>query len=159
MVTRARHHTDRRRAVRRGVLVLAGTALVAAGAAAPAVTSASTTRMTEDVALKLVRKSGSSFTHRGSVKGTVPGSASASTTLKGLTLSGTVSVRTKHGTLRIRIRGTARSNDLRSKFDGKATIAGGTGRYRRARGSGTFSGVVNRRTWAATIRATGSLTT
>jgi hypothetical protein len=140
-----------------GVLLIAGVACV--GLAAPAPASAGTQRVTENVALKLVKKTGSSFRHRGSVTGTVPGSATSSTTLKGLTLSGTVSIRTKHGTLRIRIRGTARSNDLRSKFDGSARMAGGTGRYKRARGSGRFTGVVNRRTWAATIKATGSLTT
>ena len=68
-------------------------------------------------------------------------------------------MRAKGGTLRLKVRGTARSGGLRSKFDGTATMAGGTGRYAKARGKGTFTGVVNRRTWAATLDARGSLTT
>jgi hypothetical protein len=35
------------------------------------------------------------------------------------------------------------------------SVAGGTGRYAHARGRGTFSGTVNRRSWAATVTARG----
>jgi hypothetical protein len=142
---------------RRGALLAACVACF--GLTVSETAAAGTSRVTENVKLTLVKKSGSAFTHRGSVTGSVPGSASARTTLKGLSLSGVVSIRTSHGTLRITIRGTARSNGLRSKFDGSATMSGGTGRYKHARGTGRFEGVVNRSTWAATIRATGSLTT
>ena len=73
-------------------------------------------------------------------------------------LKGTVTITTKQGQLRLKIDGRARSLELRTKFNGTAAIAGGTGRYAHASGSGTFSGVVNRNTWATTLDATGSLT-
>jgi hypothetical protein len=157
--TRAPTPDGSRRSRRRAVptaLAVAGLALV--GAVAAPVASARTMSVTENFTLKLAKKSGTTLEHRGSATGTVPGSARSRITLSSLSMNGTVTVVTKSGTLNLRIRGTARSGGLRSKFDGTATMAGGTGRYRKARGSGRFTGVVNRSTWAATIRATGSLT-
>lgn len=133
-------------------------ALVAAGVAAPGA-SAGTQRVSENVSLRLVKKSGSSFTHRGRATGTVAGSVSSRMRLDSLSITGTVTVRARGGSLNLRIKGRARSGGLRSKFSGSATMAGGTGRYAHARGRGSFSGVVNRQTWAATIKASGSLTT
>lgn len=129
-----------------------------AGAAMPATTTAATATVSETVNLKLTKKSGSKLSHRGTATGTIPGSATAQSTLRGLKLNGTVTIKTKRGDLRIKISGTARSSGVRTKFDGSATMDGGTGIYRRARGTGKFSGIVNRSTWAATIRATGKLT-
>jgi hypothetical protein len=128
------------------------------GAVLPNSASAKTVSITENVSLKLTKKSGSTLNHRGAATGTIPGSATARSTLRGLKLTGTVTIRTKRGDLRIKINGTARSSGVRTKFDGTATMAGGTGTYRRARGSGRFQGVVNRSSWAASIRATGKLT-
>lgn len=113
---------------------------------------------TEHVTLKLVKKTGTSFRHQGRATGTIAGSVTSRITLSSLSISGTVTVRAKDGTLRLRMRGTARSSGLRAAFDGTATMAGGTGRYAKARGGGTFEGVVNRRTWAVTLNARGSMT-
>lgn len=128
-----------------------------AGATLPATAAARTLSITENVSLKLQKKVDAKLTHRGTVTGTIPGSARASSTLRGLKLSGTVTVVTKQGTLRIKINGRARSSGVRLKFDGTATMDGGTGTYRHARGTGRFDGVVDRSDWSATIRATGKL--
>ena len=128
-----------------------------ASAAVPTGAAAKTVSISENVSLKLVKKSGSKLTHRGTATGTIPGSASAQSTLRGLKLAGTVTIKTKRGDLRIKINGAARSSSVRTKFDGTATLTGGTGRFRNARGKGKFSGVVNRQTWAATLQATGTL--
>ena len=117
-----------------------------------------TSALAEHVQLQLVKKTGTHFRHRGTATGTVRGTVSSVITLDSLSVVGTVTVATRRGRLRLRVSGTARSGGLRSRFDGTARVTGGTGRYARARGRGTFRGVVNRRTWAATIDASGTLT-
>ncbi|WP_324911034.1 autotransporter [Baekduia sp.] len=128
---------------------LAAGATVAARAAAPA---------REHVSLSLVRKSGTDFRHQGTATGVVPGRVTSRIRLRALSLSGTVTIRAKRGTVQLRIDGTTRSGGVRSRFEGSAILTAGTGRYAKAKGRGTFTGVVNRRTWAATIDAQGSLT-
>lgn len=133
-------------------------ALVCLLVMAPSGAAARTQSITEDVRMTLVKKSGLSFQHRGTARGTIPGSVRSKMTMDGLSMEGVVTIVAREGSLRIKVRGTARSGGLRTKFDGTATLAGGTGRYRKARGKGRFSGVVNRQTWAGTLRATGTLT-
>jgi hypothetical protein len=139
-------------------------ALVSASGAAGASSSASRTpkaqKVSEHVSLRLVKRTGSTkFEHVGRASGTVAGPVRSVITLAhAVVLQGTVTVTTKQGQLRLKINGRARSLELHTKFDGTATIAGGTGRYAHAGGSGTFSGVVDRSSWATTIDATGSLT-
>jgi hypothetical protein len=122
--------------------------------------TARATKVSEHVALKLVKRTGSTkFEHTGRATGTVAGSVRSSITLThSVVLRGTVTISTASGKLRLKVDGRARSIALRSKFDGTARIAGGTGRYAHANGAGTFKGVVNRSTWAATIDAAGSFT-
>jgi hypothetical protein len=152
-------------ATRRGrcasTAIAAGLAVVVtySAPAEPVARTARTVPAIEHVTLTLVKKTGTKFQHKGRATGTVAGSVTSQITLTSLSIAGTVTVRAKGGTLQLKVRGTARSGGLRSKFDGTATMAGGTGRYAGARGKGTFTGVVNRRTWAATIDAHGSLTT
>lgn len=130
-----------------------------AGALASAPHAAGTRQMTEHVSLKLVKRTGSTrFEHSGSAKGTVSGSVRSKITLThSVVLRGTVTITTRSGQLRMKVDGRARSLELRTKFSGSATVAGGTGRYAHAHGAGRFNGVVNRDTWAATIDAAGSL--
>jgi hypothetical protein len=111
----------------------------------------------EHVQLSLVKKTGTHFRHRGTAIGTVRGTVTSQITLDSLSLAGTVTLSARGGTLRLRINGTARSGGLRSRFEGRAKVVGGTVRYAHASGGGTFTGVVNRRTWAATIDASGML--
>ncbi|MFA4927878.1 MAG: autotransporter [Patulibacter sp.] len=143
---------------RASALVATLAAVGLAGATVPAGATAKTVSISESVSLKLTKKSNSKLSHRGTATGTIPGSATAQSTLRGLKLNGTVTIKTKRGDLRIKINGTARSSNVRTKFDGTATMDGGTGIYRKARGTGKFDGIVNRSSWAATIRATGKLT-
>jgi hypothetical protein len=114
----------------------------------------------EHIALKLVKRTGSTrFEHAGRATGTVSGSVRSQITLThSVVLRGTVTITTSRGKLRLKVDGRARSIGLRSKFSGSAAIAGGSGRYVHAKGTGTFSGVVNRSTWAATLDASGSFT-
>ncbi len=125
---------------------------------APSDASARTVSVTEDVRLSLAKKSGLSFEHRGTARGTFSGSVRSKMTMDALWVTGVVTIATRGGSVNLKIRGTAKSGGLRSRFDGTATMAGGTGRFRKARGKGKFSGVVNRQTWAVTLRATGKLT-
>jgi hypothetical protein len=132
----------------------------AGGATASGSHAASSMKVTEHVALKLVKKTGSTkFQHSGRATGTVAGSVRSIITLShSVVLRGTVTITTSRGKLRLKVDGRARSLELRTRFNGSATIAGGSGRYAHAHGTGTFDGVVNRSTWAATIDATGSFT-
>ncbi|WP_320672813.1 hypothetical protein [Patulibacter defluvii] len=127
-----------------------------ASIAAPAPVAAGG-KMTETVALKLVRKSGSDMVHSGTARGNVNGSVRSNLRISSLKLTGTATVRNRRGTIKFRFNGRARSSDVRTKFDGSVRVTGGTGAYRRASGSGRFDGIVNRRTWAASLRVVGSL--
>ncbi len=128
------------------------------GAWATAGHAASPTAVREHVTLKLVKRTGSTgFEHTGRATGTVSGSVRSRITLThSVVLRGTVTIATTRGKLRLKVDGRARSIGLRSRFSGSASIDGGSGRYAHAKGSGSFSGVVNRSTWAATIDASGS---
>jgi hypothetical protein len=133
------------------VLVLASTA-GAAGGDRP---------LKERLDLTLVKKTdgGTTFAHKGRASGALVGSVTSRITIKhSVELKGTATIKTRTGTLRMKIDGRARSLGLRVKFTGKATIFGGSGRYKDAEGSGTFTGVVNRSTWHATIDAKGTFT-
>jgi hypothetical protein len=112
----------------------------------------------EHVTLKLAKRTGSTgFEHTGRATGTVSGSVRSRITLThSVVMRGTVTITTSRGKLRLKVDGRARSIGLRSRFSGSAAIAGGSGRYAHAKGTGTFSGVVNRSTWAATLDASGS---
>lgn len=126
--------------------------------AAPGGQAAKAMAVDEHVALKLVKRTGATgFQHTGRATGTVAGSVRSRITLAhSVVLRGTVTITTGRGKLRLKVDGRARSIGLRSRFSGSATIAGGSGRYAHAKGTGTFTGVVNRSTWAATIDASGS---
>ena len=71
-------------------------------------------------------------------------------------LKGTVTISAAAGKVRMQVDGRARSLGLRPRFNGTAKMTGGTGKYAGASGTGKFTGVVNRRTWHATLDATGS---
>jgi hypothetical protein len=151
---------DHRRAV---VLVTAllvpGGLWAVAGAPASPPRASHQQKVTEHVVLKLVKRTGSTkFQHTGRASGTASGSVRSKLTLThSVVLRGTVTITAKQGKMRLKIDGRARSLELRSKFTGSASVIGGTGRYAHAKGNGTFTGIVNRGTWAATLDATGSM--
>lgn len=112
----------------------------------------------EHVDLTLVKRSGSTkLEHKGRATGTVNGSVTSKITIShSVVMRGTVTISASGGKIRLKVNGRARSIGARSKFNGSATISGGTGKYDGATGTGTFKGVVNRRTWHVTLDATGS---
>jgi hypothetical protein len=117
-------------------------------------------KMKEHVTLKIVKRTGSTkFEHAGRATGTVQGPVVSKITLShSVVLRGTVTIDSSHGKLRLKVDGRARSIAVRTKFNGTATVVSGTGRYAHASGKGTFTGVVNRTNWNATIDASGSMT-
>jgi hypothetical protein len=129
--------------------------LVAAGSA---VATAAQRSVKEHIDLVLVKKSGTTkFEHKGRASGTLVGTVRSQITIThSVVLGGTVTITTRTGKVRMIVNGRARSLGLRTKFTGKAVIAGGSGRYAHAKGTGQFTGVVNRSSWHATIDATGS---
>ena len=122
--------------------------------------ASSTKSVKEHVDLKLVKKTGASkFQHSGRASGTFNGTVTSKITIEhSVVLRGTVTISTGRGSVRMKVDGRARSLSLRTKFEGAATITGGTGHYAHAKGTGRFSGVVNRGTWHVTLDATGSFT-
>lgn len=141
----------------KGRRTAAGLALLSL--AVPAVAAGATDRpVKEHVDLSLVKRSGlSKFQHKGRATGTVAGSVRSRITIThSVVLKGTVTITTPSGQMRMDVDGRARSLGLRTKFAGSAKIVGGTGRYSHAKGTGRFTGVVNRSTWHATIDATGT---
>lgn len=142
------------------LFLLAGLWLTVGGALGAGGHAASRMSVREHVKLKLVKRTGSTkFEHSGTATGTVFGTVRSTIRLThSVVLKGTVTIATSKGKLRLKVDGRARSIELRSRFDGKATILTGTGRYLHARGTGTFDGVVNRSTWAVSLDASGSFT-
>jgi hypothetical protein len=140
------------------VLLLFG-GLWSVGGAPASPHAAAARNVNEHVTLKLAERHGSTkFSHTGRATGSVSGSVRSTITLAhAVVLKGTVTITTSRGKVRMKIDGRARSLALRTKFSGKAKTDGGTGHYANASGEGTFTGIVNRQTWAITIDATGSL--
>lgn len=144
--------------MKKGRWLATGVSLLLLAGPAAAV-GAATHPIKEHVDLVLVKRSGTTkFQHKGRASGTVAGSVRSQIAIThSVVLKGTVTITTAAGKVRMNVDGRARSLGLRTKFTGSAVIAGGTGRYAHAKGTGQFTGVVNRSTWHATIDATGTV--
>ncbi len=138
-----------------GVATLAVSAPVAA--ARPQAQAARTVNVSERASLHLVRKSGSTLYEAGTATGTLPGTITARFVVGVTKVTGSVTIRTRGGSLTLSVHGTPRSTGTVSRFGGTMRVTSGTGRFARARGSASFSGTVNRRTWAASVAASGRL--
>lgn len=152
----------RQRALGTGLAVGLATSLGLGGTvatAAPRAQAARTLNITETANLRLVRKSGSILYERGTATGTLPGNVTARFDVKVTKVTGSVTIYPRSGgSLTINVVGYPDSAGTNAKFSGTMAVRSGTGRYARAVGSGRFEGTVNRRTWAATVRATARLT-
>jgi hypothetical protein len=113
--------------------------------------------VSERADLHLVRKSGSTLYEAGTATGTLPGTITARFTVTSK-VTGSVRITTRGGTLTMSVDGTPRSAGTIARFGGTMRVTSGTGKFARASGTATFTGTVNRRTWAATVNATGRLT-
>lgn len=141
--------------------VVAITALLAlvpsTAAAAPSAQTARTVNVSERANLHLVRKSGSTLYQAGTATGTLPGTITSRFKVTITRVTGSLTIRTRGGTLTMSVNGTPRSTGMVAKFGGTMRVTSGTGKFARASGSASFSGAVNRRTWAAIVSATGRL--
>ncbi|MDO8185547.1 autotransporter [Conexibacter sp. JD483] len=142
----------------RGVRLTACAAVVLALLWSAGVATARTVNIDEAVKLHLVRKSGNTLYEAGSATGTLPGNVSAVFQISVTSVSGTVTIYPRGGSLTISVAGTPRSAGMRARFGGTMRVVRGSGKFRGASGSGTFSGVVNRRTWDVKVDADARLT-
>lgn len=131
---------------------------VPAAAAGPVAQAARTINVSERASLHLVRKSGSTIYQAGTATGTLPGTVTTRFKTTPSRVTGSLRIVTRGGTVTLSVNGTPRSFGTKARFGGTMRVTGGTGRYARARGTAGFEGVVNRRTWAATVTARGRLT-
>lgn len=140
------------------VVVLALGAGVGAGSAAPRAHAARALHLKESASLHLVHKSGPILSERGTATGTLPGSVTATfNTGRPPKVTGTVTFHPRGGTLTVTIVGFPQSLGTVARVSGSLAVRHGTGRYARAVGGGSFSGTVNRRSWAISVHARANL--
>jgi hypothetical protein len=143
-----------------GVLGLGHVA--AAGSATPSATAAkrSTLRVNTTASLTLTRKSGTVLYERGTASGTPSGTVTARFNTARLTrTTGTLTLK-PYGVGSITVTAVVYPSSVGTvaRFTGSFAVSGGSGRYSRVLGSGTLTGTVNRRSWAVTATAKGTLT-
>lgn len=150
------------------IVVVAILAALMVGLWAGAVSSAAPTahaakrkslHLTDDANLHLVRKSGSTLYEKGTATGTLPGSVSARFVTGVTKVTGTVTFHSSGGgSITMTAVGYPQSAGTIARFSGNIAVRSGTGRFKHALGSGTFTGTANRRTWAVTVHARANLT-
>jgi hypothetical protein len=154
---------------RRGIFVVTAAlaALVLAlwagdgSSAAPSAHAAKrkTLNLTDTAHMHLTRKNGNVIYEKGTATGTLPGTVTARLVTSVTKVSGTVTFHSSGGgTITMNAVGYPQSASTVTRFTGNIAVRKGTGRFKNAVGSGTFSGTANRKTWAITARATARLT-
>lgn len=141
-----------------GMLALWQTA--AASSAKPAAHAAKrhTLRVNASAHLTLVKKDGSILNERGTVTGTPAGSVTARFNVSNVAkTTGTMTFKPSGGGS-ITVTAAVYPAGSVSRFSGSFAVRSGTGKFANAVGSGTLSGTVNRRTWAVSATAKGTLT-
>jgi hypothetical protein len=138
---------------------LNGTPVPAGSALAASARSASTLRVKAEGKLHLTKVSGSTLYDEGSAHGTLSGTVQVRFRYNGNpTVSAQITIISRSGSIRAQGNGRmANPTSATPSFAGSATIVGGTGRYRNARGTGKFYGVFYRRSYALTVQTEGML--
>ena len=95
--------------------------------------------------------------HEGRATGTVSGTAQSAMTMTGNPLRAKVVVWNRHGSLQLLLRGRVRHAGAYDKFAFSAKVEGGSRNYVRVKGSGTFTGTMNRHTWHYRLNGSFSL--
>jgi hypothetical protein len=108
--------------------------------------------------LHLSHKSGNTLYESGSASGTLPGSVSAVFHTSVTKVTGTVTFHSRRGSITMSAVGYPNSAGTVVPFSGNLAVRSGTGAYRSALGSGSFSGTVNRRSWAISVHAKANVT-
>lgn len=118
----------------------------------------STLRVNASAHLTLVKKDGAILRERGTVTGTPAGAVTARFDVSNVAkTTGTMTFKPSGGGS-ITVTAAVYPAGSVSRFSGSFAVRRGTGKYANAVGSGTLSGTVNRRTWAVTATAKGTLT-
>ncbi len=145
------------------VLAVALLAVWVAGvsSAAPSGHAAKRKSMTlqDTASLHLTRKNGNVIYEKGTATGTLPGTVTARFVTGVTKVTGTVTFKPySGGSLTVNAVGYPQSASTITRFTGTLAVRSGTGRFKNALGSGTFSGTANRRTWAVTVHANARIT-
>lgn len=108
--------------------------------------------------LHLTHKSGATLYESGSASGSLPGSITAVFHTSVTKVTGTVTFHSGRGSITMTAVGYPHSTGTVVPFSGNIAVRSGTGAYHNALGSGTFSGSVNRRSWAISVHANANVT-
>ena len=115
--------------------------------------------MIDTVRLRLVRKNGNVIVQRGTATGTLPGRVKARFRTSLTKVTGRITFKPYGGgSITMTAVGYPSSTGRITGLSGSMAVRRGTGKYRNALGSGTFTGTANRKTWAATVNARANLT-
>lgn len=106
--------------------------------------------------LHYVSASGSLLYETGRATGTLPGSMRAHVRI-GATISGSFTIYARGGTISGHGAATPKGEGVYESFAGSLTVAGGSGRYARARGTARLYGTFNRNTYALVVQTVGTL--
>jgi len=127
----------------------------------PVAAQARSQHVRDEGKLRYIKSSGTQIIDEGPVHGTLPGTAKVRFTYNGSpTVYATFTI-TGHG-FSISGRGSGHLSNPNSptpSFRGRLTISSGTGSDAHASGSGELFGVFNRRSYALTVQAIGTLHT
>lgn len=135
------------------VAVCVGVAATAV-ASGPLAHAARVLHVNDSARLHLTHRSGNTLYESGHASGSLPGSVTAVFNTGHISrVTGSVTFHSRAGSITMSAVGYPRSTGTVVPFSGSIAVRSGTGRYRRAVGSGSFSGTVNRRSWAITIRS------
>lgn len=113
----------------------------------------------DQTSLHKTSKNGATIHESGTATGTLPGSVTAVFNTSNITkVTGTVTFHAGRSSITMTVVGYPRSTKTVVPFSGSIAVRSGTGKFRNALGSGTFSGTVNRRTWAVSVHANAQVT-
>ncbi len=141
-----------------GVAAVGMGAPMAALAAAPSARAARTLSVRDEGHLHLAgRPEGSLIVEEGAVSGTLPGTVKVRFDV-GATVTAQFTIYARGGgSVSGRGSGALHSTSLYSTFGGTLSVTSGTGRFRRARGTGGLYGAIDRKTDALTVQTIGKL--
>jgi hypothetical protein len=137
-------------------LLFAATTLAPADAYRPQASAAHVLNAKDEAHLHLTGTNGSLLREEGLATGEIPGTVKASFIIAA-NVTATFTIYTHGGSISGHGTGTLHSTGLYSSFGGALKLAGGTGRYKHAHGSGGLYGVINRKTDALTVQTVGRL--
>jgi hypothetical protein len=139
-----------------GVLVFDTHAASLATAARFTAHTARTVDVNDRAHLHSVGESGSDLLEEGQATGGFPGRVEVQFNV-GATVYASFTIATQYGSISGSGSSKLHGTGVWDSFGGTVTVTHGTGRYAHAHGHAGFYGVINRRTYAATVQTTGTL--